>query len=62
MYAIYAYIGVVWGVNVGMHGSPMECLGMSSSNPHGDRADRVPCLAPGGSKWFGEFGSMDGEE
>ena len=28
MYAIYAYIGVVLGVNVGMYGSPMECLGI----------------------------------
>ena len=27
MYAIYAYIGVVWGVNVGIYGSPMECSG-----------------------------------
>ena len=27
MYAIYAYIGVVLGVNVGIYGSPMECLG-----------------------------------
>ena len=26
--AMYAYIGVVWGVNVGIYGSPMECLGM----------------------------------
>ena len=25
--AIYAYIGVVWGVNAGICGSPMECLG-----------------------------------
>ena len=24
---IYAYIGVVWGVNVGIYASPMECLG-----------------------------------
>ena len=23
----YAYIGVVLGVNVGIYGSPMECLG-----------------------------------
>ena len=29
MDAIYAYIGVVLGVNVGIYGSPMECLGMS---------------------------------
>ena len=28
MYAIYAYIGVVLGVNVGIYGSPMECLGI----------------------------------
>ena len=28
MYAVYAYIGVVWGVNVGIYGSPMECLGI----------------------------------
>ena len=28
MYAIYAYIGVVLGVNVGIYGSPMECLGV----------------------------------
>ena len=28
MYAIYAYIGVVSGVNVCKYGSPMECLGM----------------------------------
>ena len=31
MYAVYAYIGVVWGVNVGIYiyiySSPMECLG-----------------------------------
>ena len=27
MYGIYAYIGVVWGVNVGIYGSPMERLG-----------------------------------
>ena len=27
MYAIYAYIGVALGVNVGIYGSPMECLG-----------------------------------
>ena len=27
MYAIYAYTGVVLGVNVGIYGSPMECLG-----------------------------------
>ena len=25
--AIFAYIGVVWGANVGIHGSPMERLG-----------------------------------
>ena len=24
---IYSYIGVVWGVNVGIYSSPMECLG-----------------------------------
>ena len=24
----YAYIGVVFGVNVSIHGSPMECLGL----------------------------------
>ena len=29
MYAIYAYIGVVLGVNVGIYGSPMECLGVT---------------------------------
>ena len=28
MYAIYAYIGVVWVVNVGIYSSPMECLGI----------------------------------
>ena len=27
MYAIYAYIGVVWGVNVGIYMAHMECLG-----------------------------------
>ena len=27
MYGIFTYIGVVWGVNVGIYGSPMECLG-----------------------------------
>ena len=27
MYAIDAYIGVVWGVNVGIYSSPMECMG-----------------------------------
>ena len=26
MYAIYAYIGVVLGVNVGIYGSPMCCV------------------------------------
>ena len=29
MCAIYAYIGVVFGVNVGIYGSPMECLGIA---------------------------------
>ena len=27
MHVIYAYIGEVWGVNVGIYDSPMECLG-----------------------------------
>ena len=27
MRAIYAWIGVTWGVNDGIYGSPMECLG-----------------------------------
>ena len=31
MYAIYAYIGVVLGVNVGIYGSPIECLGTKDS-------------------------------
>ena len=35
MYAIYTYIGVVWGVNVGIYGSPMECLGFVLSSLHG---------------------------
>ena len=29
MYAIYAYIGVVLGVNVGIYMAYMECLGMN---------------------------------
>ena len=28
MSVIYAYIGVVWGVNVGIYGSLMECMGL----------------------------------
>ena len=28
MYGIFTYIGVVLGVNVGIYGSPMECLGL----------------------------------
>ena len=28
-YEIHAYIGVVWGVNVGIYSSPMECMGNS---------------------------------
>ena len=23
---VYTYIGVVWGVNVGIYSSPMECI------------------------------------
>ena len=26
-------VGVVWGVNVGIYGSPMECMGMEESHP-----------------------------
>ena len=29
-YTIYAYIGVVWGVNVSIYGSPMECMGIGT--------------------------------
>ena len=25
--SLNVYIGVVWGVNLGIYGSPMECLG-----------------------------------
>ena len=32
MYAIYAYIGVVLGVNVGIFVAYMECLGIICSN------------------------------
>ena len=27
MYSIFTYIGVVWGVNVGIYMAYMECLG-----------------------------------
>ena len=34
MYAIYAYVGVVWGVNVGIsYMAYMECLGMTFQDP-----------------------------
>ena len=34
MYGIYAYIGVVWGVNVGIYGSPMERLETVAQKNH----------------------------
>ena len=40
MYAIYAYIGVVLGVNVGIYGSPIECLGYGGWTPSRHRG---PC-------------------
>ena len=34
MYAICAYIGVVLGVNVGIYGIYMECLGMEKATKY----------------------------
>ena len=53
MYAIYAYIGVVLGVNVGIYGSPMECLGIINATSD-CRANS--CLGP---PWctISQFGS-----
>ena len=42
MYGIFTYIGVVLEVNVGIYGSPMECLG----NDRPSNSPRVSCESP----------------
>ena len=65
MYAIYAYIGVVLGVNVGIYGSPTECLGFeeTSKDMHRLRVVFPVCarlmVDPSG---FGGHRSRDGAE
>ena len=41
MYRIFTYIGVVLGVNVGIYGSPMECLGILPTTATTRRASPV---------------------
>ena len=38
IYIIYAYIGVVWRVNVGIPYMDMECMGMATQARHADCA------------------------
>ena len=40
----YAYIGVVLGVNVGIHGSPMECLGRTSGKKHSEKQSQYVAM------------------
>ena len=58
---IYRPIGVVLGVNVGIYGSPMECLGYTiPSIPHTRRVwDCLPGLPRNGPTWLkgGRFGA-----
>ena len=35
IYMPYAYIGVVWGFNVGIYSSPMECMGLGGGDREG---------------------------
>ena len=43
MYAIYAYIRVVWGVNVGM--AYMECLGWEDTHMEPEKGSYCPVLS-----------------
>ena len=61
MYAIYAYIGVVWGVNVGIYGSPISRVwaatsGLVPSIHQGKQQEHV--LVRAMALWYGSQCSL----